>query len=79
MNELRKNEETISYEKNKTSCDYSFAWAAVEIINGPNGKDVLKSIKSISTYIGLLIAFGLILGYAPSIRFGNMQLALLKA
>ena len=78
MNEVKKNTGTINNERATSHRDCSCAWAAAEIINGPNGKDALNTIKSISTKLVFLIAFGIVLGYAPSISFGNMQLALSK-
>jgi hypothetical protein len=57
----------------------SFAWAATEIINGPNGKEVIWAITIVSVSVVLLSAFGMQRGYVPYIGYRDISFALLKA
>ena len=57
----------------------SFARAAVEIINGPFGKDAIRAITIISVSFALLSTFCIQRGYVPSVNYGHMSLAFLKA
>ena len=57
----------------------SFALAAVEIFNGPNGKNVIRAITIVSVSLVLLSAFGIQRGYAPSFNYGDISFTFLKA
>ena len=57
----------------------SLARAAVEIINGPHGKEVIIAITIVSVGVVLMSAFGIQRGYVPSINCGHIRFALLKA
>jgi hypothetical protein len=53
-----------------------FAWATVEIINGPYGKDVIRMIGALSVGALFVISISMVLGHTPSIGYGNLHLAL---